>query len=426
MTGPRSDVRRSSIRVALGATGLVALAYLAIASTVFLLVTRDLTGQVDQRLAESLARIETQPPPPPGGGGFERPDTGPRFGPQLLIWTIASDGSVVANPTDAPDLPAEYRQVGGPETIAVDGVDIRVQGQSTSSGYVVVGQTMSSVQQAQQTILLAELVIAPILLIVVFVGAIAIGRRVAAPVEASRRRQLEFTADASHELRTPLSVIEAETTLALARDREAEWYRGAFGRVERESKRMRRLLDDLLWLARFDAARGVPEAEPVDLGILAAHTADRFASVAEARSISLVVAVEPGAHVVNAPAEWLDRLLGVLLDNACKYSPQGGDVRLRVARTGGRVEVSVDDAGPGIPAEERARIFDRFHRATETGTGAGLGLAIGDAIVRGTNGRWRVATSPSGGASMGVSWPASLSRAQAGDATADAADPTRA
>ncbi len=116
--------------------------------------------------------------------------------------------------------------------------------------------------------------------------------------------------------------------------------------------------------------------------------------------------LSPGSNVITAPPEWLDRLLGTLLDNACKYSPDGGNVRIRSRPTDPRVRLTVDDSGPGIPEEERSRIFDRFHRATtQLDGGAGLGLAIADSIVRATNGRWRIGTSPAGGASMSVSWP---------------------
>ena len=110
---------------------------------------------------------------------------------------------------------------------------------------------------------------------------------------------------------------------------------------------------------------------------------------------------------MTAPPEWLDRLLGVLLDNACKYSPEGGAIAVSVAGQGRRVRLTVDDSGPGIPAEERGRVFDRFHRATDSPGGAGLGLAIADAIVHATAGRWSIATSPAGGASVTVTWPRS-------------------
>ena len=212
----------------------------------------------------------------------------------------------------------------------------------------------------------AELLIAPFLLGVVFVGAVVVGRRVAEPIERARQRQLEFTADASHELRTPLSVIEAHTSLALAQERDVDWYRSAFERVDRECKRMRRLLEDLLWLARFDAAAAPQAAEPVDLGVIAAQTADRFAAVAETRGLRLGVHVPATQVLVAASPDLLDRLLGVLLDNACKYAPEEGTVDVTVAAEGSRATVTVDDSGPGIPEEDAARIFDRFHRAMAT------------------------------------------------------------
>ena len=317
------------------------------------------------------------------------------------------DGTVIAN-TSGADLPAGAVDVTTPETVVVGGEDVRVTGGTAGDNHVIVGQRTAEVTATQQTLLVAELIIGAVLLVLVFVGAVAVGRRVAAPIERARQRQLAFSADASHELRTPVSVIEAQTSLALAGAREPEADRRAFERIDRESRRIRRILEDLLWLARFDAMRGAPDAEPVDVGVMAAATADRFGVVAEARGITITVASAPGDHVVAIPPEWLDRLLGVLVDNACKFAPDGSPVRISVGGEAGRVTLAVEDAGPGIPVAQRDRIFDRFHRATDGGSGAGLGLAIADGIVRATHGRWRVAESDLGGASMGASWPRAL------------------
>jgi signal transduction histidine kinase len=396
-----ADLRRNSIRVALVATGLVAIAYLVVAVAVVAIVTRNLTAQIDGRLSDSLLRPSG---PGPAPGHYEPPKPDRLGGPTFVLWTVTDDG-VVSTQDANPALPDEYRHVTGPVTATINGSELRLMGADRGNEYVVIGQSLQPVSEAQSTVILAELLIGPVLLLVVFLGAVAIGRRVATPVELARRRQLDFTADASHELRTPLSVIEANTSLALAQDRSAAWYRTAFERVDLESKRMRRLLDDLLWLARFDATQGPPNTEPVDLGVLAAQAADRFAAVAETRRLRLEVTAAAEGMVVAAPPEWLDRLLGVLLDNACKYSPEGGTVHVKVAADGGRIQVTVDDAGPGIPETERSRIFDRFHRASESEAGAGLGLAIADAIVRATGGRWKIGSSPAGGASMSVSWP---------------------
>lgn len=386
--------------MALATTAIVAVAYLVIGAAVVAIVNSGLTREIDLRLSASLNSLLHEPPP---DHGYGPPRGGPRFSAPLLVWTVLPDGTVASSETGA-DLPEGYSEVSEPTTVTIGTDEVRIQGARTESGWVIVGQSTTSVNQARTTLILAEIVIAPILLIVVFLGALAIGRRVAAPIERARVRQLEFTADASHELRTPLSVIEAHTSLALAEDRDAPWYRNAFGKIEVENRRMRKLVEDLLWLARFDATTEPHATDPVDLGILAADTVDRFRVVAEARGLTLRLAVEPGDHGVAVPADWLDRLLGVLLDNAAKYAPKGSEVLVSVAADSGRIRLTVDDAGSGIPEAERTRIFDRFHRATESSSGAGLGLAIADAIVRATGGRWRVGASPAGGASMSVAW----------------------
>jgi signal transduction histidine kinase len=227
-----------------------------------------------------------------------------------------------------------------------------------------------------------------------------VGLRALAPVEQARRRQLEFTADASHELRTPLAVIRAETDVALSVPRDAAGYREALVRVQGETGRLRQLVEDMLWLARFDSRPPPPGSEPVDLGTIAAAGADRFRSVGPA----LTAAIPTAPALISAPPEWIDRLAGVLVDNACRYAGPGGRVRVRVLVQGGRVSLIVEDSGPGIPEADRPRLFDRFYRATEQGSGTGLGLAIGDSIVRATGGRWQVGDSSLGGALMSVSW----------------------
>ena len=401
-----------TIRVAVAASAVVAVAYLIIAVVVAVAVSNNLVAQIDRQLGQALAPVPVQPGAGQPFGPAGTPDR--PFGPPVLMWRIGVGGSIQSLNTSNVELPVAYWHVTGPETVKLSGVDVRIEGAARGDDYVVVGQSMDSVSQTMSTLIVAEFGIGCALLIFVFLGSVAIGRRVALPIERARQRQLEFTADASHELRTPLSVIEAQATLALARDRDPTRDAAAFGSIDTELKRTRRLVDDMLWLARFDSTAGLPQAEPVDLRVLAAQTADRFAAVADTRGQRLEV--QPGSAaadaIVTATPDWLDRLVGILLDNALKYSPPGGSVSVAVAGEGRRVRLTVDDSGPGIPEAERGRIFDRFHRATDQPGGAGLGLAIADAIVHATGGRWHIGTSPAGGASVGVSWPRSIGHSE--------------
>ena len=433
--GGLRPVRVASTRVALMTTAIVAAVYLVIAVVVVLIVTaREMSGvdtQLSQALTRSTANLVVT-------GDLVRGPDSPNW-----YWLVATDGTqFVCGPQGGQctipsgtgdGLPASVEGVGSnPQTVSIDGADFQVVGAATPPlafsatiaynsvsglpvtepfvlGRLIVGQSLSGVSAAEGNLILAEAIVGPILLLAIFLGALTIGRRVAAPIELARVRQMNFTADASHELRTPLSVIEAQTSLALAEPRDPAWYRAAFQRVQGESGRMRRLVDDLLWLARFDSTRERAQAEHVDLAILAQSAADRFTAVAEARRVRLSVHTAPVPLVVQAPPDWLDRLLGVLLDNACKYVPEGGSIDVAVWADGNRIRLAVDDSGPGIPLAQRASIFDRFRRASDLPGGAGLGLAIANSVVTATGGRWQIGDSPAGGASMGVSWPRSLS-----------------
>jgi two-component system sensor histidine kinase CiaH len=418
-------VNVASLRVALISTGLVAVVYAIVAVMVVVLVASNLTAQVDSRLTGSLAYYEQHRPTvnaagvgEPGEAGLESP---------TLIWITFPSGVLPFGATqisfigDRTALPAADTGVADPTTTQIKGVDVRIMGIPLGTvavpttfgtvegpGRLVVGYNVDSISQTRSSLIVTEAVAGLGVLLLVFFGTLVVGRRVGAPIELARQRQLEFTADASHELRTPLAVIEAQTSLALSQDRDPAWYRAAFQRVGSESGRIRRLVDDLLWLARVDTPHGRPAAEPVEVGVIVSQAAERFAAVAESRGITLQVSTGLGPLAVMGSSEWLDRLLGVLLDNACKYAPSGGTVAVSVGVDGNRVRLVVEDSGPGIPEEERPKIFDRFHRAMDQGYGSGLGLAIADAVVRHTHGRWEVTTSQLGGARMVVSWPRAL------------------
>jgi signal transduction histidine kinase len=171
-----------------------------------------------------------------------------------------------------------------------------------------------------------------------------------------------------------------------------------------EGGRLRNIVDGLLWLARHDGRVSKPPSATRDVVAVAREAVERFQPVAARDGFSLSIEASEAPARLQAPDEWLERLFGVLLDNACRVTPSGGAVVVRVAGDDGHLLVSVDDSGPGIPPDERRRIFERFHHVNGTAGGAGLGLSIADAVVRDTGGRWEVGDSPEGGARMAVRW----------------------
>jgi signal transduction histidine kinase len=400
-------VNVASLRVALISTGIVGVVYAIVAVMVVVFVTSNLTAQVDSRLATSLTFYEQSRFPPQPASLTD--DGQNSLGPPLLAWLIPEFGPQQTNITQLTPLPQLDQDVTDPTTTRLQGEDVRITGATVNGRRLVVGYNVDSISQTRSSLIVTETVAGIGVLLLVFFGTLIVGRRVGAPIELARQRQLEFTADASHELRTPLAVIEAQTSLALSQDRDPGWYQNAFRRIGSESGRIRRLVDDLLWLARVDTPQGRPAAEPVEVGVIVSQAAERFEAVAESRGITLQMSIGQGPLVVMGSSEWLDRLLGVLLDNACKYAPKGGVVGVSVGAENSRVRLVVDDSGPGIPEDERSKIFNRFHRAIDQGYGSGLGLAIADAVVRHTHGRWEVTTSPLGGARMVVSWTRALS-----------------
>ena len=282
----------------------------------------------------------------------------------------------------------------------------------TGDTVLVAGQSMAGASNTRSTLLVAELVFGLILAVATFAGATVVGLRASAPSELVRRRQAEFTADASHELRTPISVIEAEVELALSRPRDPAAYRDVLERVGHEGTRLRRIVEDLLWLARADNQTVPADAATVaDVADVVEGCIERFGALAASHGVALSAQrVGNGPFTVQAEAPLIDRLAGVLIDNACKFAGEAGRVEASVRSSGGRVELRVEDSGPGIPAEQRDAVFDRFHRATDSVEGTGLGLAIADSVVRSTQGSWEIGVSDLGGARMQVSWRRALPR----------------
>ncbi|MEA3121892.1 MAG: two-component system, OmpR family, sensor kinase [Paraburkholderia sp.] len=191
--------------------------------------------------------------------------------------------------------------------------------------------------------------------------------------------QRAFVADAAHELRTPLAAVQIQSQL-VARAQDTESRREALGDLQAGVTRATRLAEQLLALARAEPVEGAVK-EPVDLRALLAECVGAHAPLALRRGVDLgFEEAEPAT--IKGDADALRAMFGNLLDNAVKYTPQGGRVDVALRRSPeGRPCVQIGDSGPGIPAEERERVFGRFYRdasarARSDVAGSGLGLAI--------------------------------------------------
>ena len=227
-------------------------------------------------------------------------------------------------------------------------------------------------------------------------------------LEGALARERRFVADASHELRTPLAILKAEIHLALVEGRSPAELTAALESVGEETDRLSRLADDLLVLARADEGRLPVEREPVRLAELAGRVAER----AGARSEPKVTVSIADEIVVSADPLRLEQALANLIDNALRHGNGEVSVEARADNARGLAEIHVIDGGEGFSEELLSRAFERFARA-ENGRpsgGAGLGLAIVEAIATAHGGSVHARNQPQGGADVWLEIPLAVEK----------------
>jgi len=203
-------------------------------------------------------------------------------------------------------------------------------------------------------------------------------------LESAVKTLSQFVADASHELRTPLAVIRTTAELALRRARSPEAYRDSLQEIVAESERMTQLVEDLLLLARSDTGSVEMPLAPVDAREVVREVCSEMRALARLRRIHILEPPQESAAMISGNRPALHRLSLVLLDNALKYSPAGGDVNITVEQRDSTVSIAIEDSGPGISEADLPHIFKRFYRAdrARTDTGYGLGLSLAESIAR--------------------------------------------
>jgi two-component system OmpR family sensor kinase len=225
-----------------------------------------------------------------------------------------------------------------------------------------------------------------------------------ARLRAAIDAQQAFVADAAHELRTPLTAVRLQVQLAEQAASEEERI-AAFAQLRGGIDRAARLVEQMLNLARHEAAPAV--TEQVALDALARDVVADLAPLADARGQDFGIA-ESSPQAVRGDPHALRMLIRNLADNAIRYTPEGGRIDVSVGRSLGAPYLRVTDSGPGIPAVDRERVFGRFFRRAGAGaSGTGLGLAIVETIVRNHNGNIELADNPAGpGLQVTVRFPA--------------------
>jgi len=280
-----------------------------------------------------------------------------------------------------------------------------------------VGQSLASVRETLDRLLVALLVGGPLLILIGAVGGYLLASRALAPIRFitrttrrisaenlherlhlpatddevgqlavtidgmlerlsdSFRRERQFTSDASHELRTPVAAMQAILSVVRGRSRSVRDYKQALADLSEEADRLRGLVDRLLQLARSDAA-SVRVRAPVDMSTMLRDVASSLRPLAQAKGLTLACAIGERLSV-QGDSDSLVSLFVNLLDNAVKFTERGG-VKVAASQDGDSIIVAVSDTGVGIAAEHLSRIFDRFYRVdpSRSSSGTGLGLAI--------------------------------------------------
>lgn len=303
---------------------------------------------------------------------------------QRMVWQSTSDTLALIRPADA------------------DGLDSR----GRPRVWLRISQGLDSVDRRLQQLDLAMTVAIVLALMLSAASATLMARRVVEPLQRSLRRLREFELDASHELRGPLAAMSANAEMGLLDCSSSDDpQRQRFAAIASATDQMQKLVNDLLLLARQEEG-SIDQAQRLDLAALVQEQLNLYSDALALRQQHLQSNLQHGISVMGQ-ASLLQQVVRNLLDNAHRYSPDAGTISVSLKRRGNKACLEIGDEGPGIPADQLQRVFDRFWRASaDRGDGgSGLGLAIVARIIRVHGGSISVASRPGCGSRFSVSLP---------------------
>jgi len=331
----------------------------------------------------------------------------------VFVLLLNPDGSIATNPSDIPlkDLPdatsVQHARQSGHDTgtYSVDGQDIRIRTVEVYGpggkliGFVQSGKSIQVREASLRTLAIVTAGGGVAGLLLATVGGLVVAGIAMRPVKRSYERQREFIADASHELRTPLAVIRVNAEAASLAATNPD----AVSDIAAEATYMTRLLDDLLLLAGSDREGIKLHVERIDLAEIARSAARAASRLAEERQHRFASDVA-GPLIIDGDPERCREVMLILLDNAVKYTQDGGAITLRAYTADGDAVVAVSDTGIGVAPQEIGRLFDRFYRVDKARSravgGAGLGLSIAREIVDAQGGTLRIESQPGVGTTV--------------------------
>lgn len=277
-----------------------------------------------------------------------------------------------------------------------------------SNGYTIAFVDVSTSQNAMWNLIITSFAVGGGALIAFFIMSVLLSNWALKPVETAWNQQKQFVADASHELKTPLTVILADTDIMLSHPQDSiaqqkKW----IDSIAQEAQRMKKLVENLLFLAKSDANTQPIQFCRVNLSDVAWSCLLPFESIAYEQGIHLHSEIENDLHVSGDESQ-LKQLMMIFLDNACKYTPAKGRISVTLKKNGDKIHCTIHNTGSYIDKEDIEHIFERFYRCDKARVhqgGYGLGLSIAKSIIDHHHGQIQVFSTIEDGTSFRITLP---------------------
>ena len=414
-------IRKLRRKFILTCMGLVTIVLLIVFSGLFAASWQTMQAQVDLTLTRALEDVITSDIPSlelPFSGGSKREQALEEFfSYPVFVVTVNQQGyvsQVIGRNVSVSLELAEHAVLAAARTGETEGSIPGVHMQFRCAQNAYGGMRFAFVETSALADSTAALVASCVLalfcsLAIFFFIARYLANEAVRPVATAWEQQRQFVADASHELKTPLTVILANTGILLSHPdstigEQSKWLEN----TQAEAQRMKKLVEELLFLARSDSAKTPLTLSTVSLSDTLWSCLLPFETIAFESGVTLDSDIADGI-ALTGDASQLKQLMMILLDNACKYTPRGGIITVRLARAGNSALLTINNTGEPIPAEDLPHLFERFYRsdksrAREAG-GYGLGLAIAKNLTEAHKGKISVESDQVHGTTFAVTLP---------------------